>query len=222
MNDVQNKQVIPLREKDAKYSCYLLFKRVFDILSSLILLVILSPVILIILAVKFFEDFHNPIYVSKRVGKDGKEFNFYKIRSMWPDADKRKADLIAKGMNEADGPVFKMENDPRITPVGRFLRRWSLDELMQLFNVLLGSMSVVGPRPPLPQEVAQYNERHMQRLQVKGGLLCLWQIQPDRHSIPFDQWVEYDIEYIKKQSFLLDMKIIFKGAYMVISGKSGD
>jgi len=219
---MSNVKTAVTKRNTAKFKGYLFAKRTFDIISSAIALLLLSPIIIIILLIKFFEDFHNPIYVSKRIGKDGKPFPFLKIRSMWPDADKRKAEMIAEGLNEADGPAFKMKDDPRITPVGKFLRRWSLDELLQLLNVFWGHMSVVGPRPPLPQEVEQYTDHHMRRLEVKGGLLCLWQIQPDRHSISFDRWVDSDIAYIEHQCFALDMKIIFKGAYMVISGKSGD
>lgn len=209
-------------KKAFKYKFYSVAKRIFDIFSSVFALLLLSPVILIILLVKFFEDFHNPIYVTKRVGKDGKLFPFIKVRTMRPDADKHKDAMIAKGLNEADGPAFKIKNDPRITPVGKFLRKWSLDELLQLINILLGHMSVVGPRPPLPKEVKHYKKRHMRRLEVKGGLLCYWQIQPDRHSIKFEDWVKMDVEYIENQSFATDMKIIFKGAYMILSGKSGD
>ncbi len=206
----------------AKYRCYMIAKRTFDIITSLFVLVFLSPIIIIILLVKFLEDFHNPIYVSERVGKDGKPFPFFKIRSMWPDADRRKAKMIAEGLNEADGPAFKMKNDLRITPVGKFLRKWSLDEILQFINVLFGHISVVGPRSPLPDEVEKYTEYHMRRLEIKGGLLCLWQIQPNRHDIKFDKWVELDIEYIEHQNFALDMKIIFTGVYMILSGKSGD
>lgn len=218
---MSNKNTVSSK-KTVKYKFYLVVKRIFDIISSITALLLLSPFILIILLVKFLEDFHNPIYVTERIGKDGKPFPFLKIRSMWPDADKYKDAMIAKGLNEADGPAFKIKDDPRITPVGRFLRHWSLDELLQLINILLGHMSVVGPRPPLPKEVKQYSKRHMRRLEVKGGLLCYWQIQPDRHSIKFNKWVAMDIEYIENQSFATDMKIIFKGAYMILSGKSGD
>lgn len=201
---------------------YLVIKRAFDIILSALALIILSPFILVILLIKFAEDGANPVYVSKRVGMNGKIFNFYKIRSMWPNAEQFKREMIEKGMNEADGPAFKMSDDPRITPFGKFLRKWSIDEILQLFNVFNGTMSIVGPRPPIPDEVKEYKPYHMRRLEVKGGLLCLWQIQPDRHSVAFDDWVAYDIEYIENQSFALDIKIIFRGAYMILSGKSGD
>ena len=172
--------------------------------------------------IKWLEDFHNPIYVSKRVGKNGKIFKFYKIRTMCPNAEAMKQKLIDEGLNEADGPAFKMKNDPRITKVGKVFRKLSLDELPQLFNILNGSMSVVGPRPPIPSEVEQYTEYQRHRLDVKGGLLCLWQIQKNRNAIGFDEWVRLDLEYIQKQSVWLDLKIIFKGAFMVIFDRSGE
>ena len=190
-----------------RYGCYLF------VLSWLILLCIL---------IKWLEDFHNPIYVSKRVGKNGKIFNFYKIRTMCPNAEAMKQKLIDEGLNEADGPAFKMKNDPRITKVGKIYRKLSLDELPQLFNILNGTMSVVGPRPPIPSEVEQYTEYQKHRLDVKGGLLCLWQIQKNRNALDFDEWVRLDLEYIQKQSVWLDLKIIFKGAYMVVFDRTGE
>jgi lipopolysaccharide/colanic/teichoic acid biosynthesis glycosyltransferase len=210
------------RKKGFKYGCYLFFKRVFDIITSLLGMIILSPVILLCLLAKWLEDFHNPVYVSKRVGKDGKVFKFYKIRSMCVGAEEMKMDLVRAGKNEVDGPAFKMKDDPRITKVGRFLRKTSMDELLQFWNILIGSMSVVGPRPPIPGEVEEYNDFQTQRLLVKGGLLCYWQIQKNRNDIPFDEWVRLDLEYIDKQSFWLDIKIIFKGAFMVLFDRSGE
>lgn len=205
-----------------RYGCYLFVKRSFDIFASFLAIVLLSWLILICILVKWLEDFHNPIYVSKRVGKNGKIFNFYKIRTMCPNAEAMKQKLIDEGLNEADGPAFKMKNDPRITKVGKVFRKLSLDELPQLFNILNGSMSVVGPRPPIPSEVEQYTEYQRHRLDVKGGLLCLWQIQKNRNAIGFDEWVRLDLEYIQKQSVWLDLKIIFKGAFMVIFDRSGE
>lgn len=204
-----------------KTGCYLFFKRLFDIISATLLLILLSWFILICILVKWLEDFHNPVYISKRVGKDGKEFSFIKIRTMCPHADELKEQLIAAGLNEADPPAFKMANDPRITKVGKFFRRFSIDELLQLLNIIAGQMSVVGPRPPEPQEVAEYTDYQKQRLSVKGGLLCLWQIQKDRNSLTFDEWMKLDMEYIEKRSLWLDTKILFKGLYMVIFDHSG-
>ncbi len=212
---------VPGVKSGFRYFCYRFTKRTFDILSAGSLFLVLSPVILLLLLVKFLEDFHNPVYVSKRVGKGGKEFNFLKIRTMKVGADKEKASLEQQGLNEMDGPVFKIKNDPRITPVGRFYRKFSLDELLQLLNIVSGSMSVVGPRPPLPKEVAAYEEWHRHRLDVRGGLLCLWQIQPNRNDLSFDEWVKLDLAYIEQQSILTDLKIIFKGAWMVVFDHSG-
>lgn len=201
---------------------YSFIKRLFDIVSSLIALIILSPLIGICLLIKWCEDFHNPIYVSERVTEGGRIFRFYKIRTMRPNADALKQELIDSGRNEADGPVFKIKNDPRTTRFGRWIRRWNIDELLQLWNILRGDMSVVGPRPPIPAEVKKYTLEQLRRLSVKGGLLCLWQIQPNRHEMTFDKWVAYDLEYIEKRCVWLDLKIIIKGAFMVLSGKSGD
>ena len=205
-----------------RYGCYLFFKRAFDIFSSGIMLLLFSWLIVLCLLIKWLEDFHNPIYVSKRVGKDGKIFRFYKIRTMCPNAEEMKQKLIEAGLNEADPPAFKMKNDPRITKIGKVFRKLSLDELPQLFNIFNGTMSVVGPRPPIPSEVAQYTPYQRYRLDVKGGLLCLWQIQKNRNALSFDEWVRLDLEYIERQSFWLDLKIIFKGAYMVIFDRSGE
>lgn len=212
----------PICKRGFRYGCYLFIKRAFDIVSSALFLVVFSWLILLCLLIKWLEDFHNPVYVSERVGKNGKVFKFYKIRTMCVNAESMKQELIEKGLNEADGPAFKMKNDPRITKVGRIYRKLSLDELLQIFNVLNGSISVVGPRSPLPKEVEEYTEEQKHRLDVKGGLLCLWQIQHDRNSLTFDEWVGLDIEYIKKQSVWLDLKIIFKGAYMVVFDHSGE
>lgn len=168
------------------------------------------------------KRFVSPVYVSDRVGKNGKVFRMLKIRSMVLDAENMKRQLLEAGLNEADEPAFKMKNDPRITPFGKFLRKTSADELLQLFNVLFGQLSVVGPRSPLISEVEQYSPSALHRLDVKGGLLCLWQISHDRNSICFDEWVDMDVSYIRRQSVWLDLKIIFKGAFMVLFDGSGE
>lgn len=200
---------------------YRLVKRSFDVVSSLILLVLTGWLILLCLLIKWLEDFRNPVYVSERVGKGGVVFRFYKIRTMCPDAERLKQQLIDSGLNEADGPAFKMRNDPRITPFGRILRKLSLDELPQLINILNGTLSVVGPRSPLVDEVARYTPEQWRRLDVKGGLLCLWQIQHDRNALSFDEWVALDLEYIAGRGVWLDLKIIVIGAYMVVFDHSG-
>lgn len=213
---------VSYRKRGFRYGCYLFVKRTFDILSSGIVILLISWLLLIFLFVKWVEDWHNPVYVSKRVGKDGKVFKILKIRTMVPNAEEMKQALIDAGLNEADPPAFKMKNDPRITKVGKFYRKFAIDELLQLFNVFIGNMSVVGPRPPLPREVEEYTTEQRHRLDVKGGLLCLWQIQKNRNAIKFDEWVKFDIDYIKRQSIWLDLKIIFKGAFMVLFDHSGE
>lgn len=210
------------KRKGFRYGCYLFVKRLFDILSSGLAIILLSWFILLCLLIKWLEDFKSPVYVSTRVGKNGKQFKILKIRTMVPNAEEMKQQLIDADLNEADPPAFKMKNDPRITAVGKFYRKFSIDELLQLFNILFGSMSVVGPRPPLPDEVKQYTEEQMHRLDIKGGLLCLWQVQKNRNALSFDEWIRLDLTYIMKQSLWLDTKIIFKGAYMVIFDHSGE
>lgn len=212
-----------VREKSGfGHGVYLAIKRLFDFVSASLAFIVLSPFILLVLLIKWLEDFHSPIYVSVRIGKNGRPFKIYKIRTMVPNADEVKEQLIAQGLNEADPPAFKMKNDPRVTRFGKFLRRFSIDEILQLLNVMNSTMSVVGPRPPLPSEVESYTPEQMQRLKVKGGLLCLWQIQKNRHDVSFDEWVRLDLEYIERQSLLLDAGIIFKGAYMVVFDHSGE
>lgn len=141
---------------------------------------------------------------------------------MCPGAEAMKAQLLAYGINEADEPAFKLKEDPRITKFGKFLRKTSLDELPQLWDIFIGKMSIVGPRSPIPSEVDKYTEYQKYRLDIKGGLLCLWQIQKNRNEISFDDWVNLDIEYAKKRSLWLDFKIIVKGAWMVLFDHSGE
>lgn len=155
--------------------------------------------------------------MQKRVGLNGKVFRFYKFRSMIVNAESLLNEL--KDKNEKDGPVFKIKNDPRITRIGKFIRRTSIDELPQLFNILKGDMSFVGPRPALPKEVEQYSPYHRQRLLVKPGLTCYWQASSERDDISFDEWMTLDIKYIMNQSFRLDIKLIFKTFKVVFTGQ---
>jgi lipopolysaccharide/colanic/teichoic acid biosynthesis glycosyltransferase len=183
------------------------FRRGQDILIALLGLGLLWPVMLAAAALLWLEEPHaSPIFAQTRVGRDGREFTMYKFRSMHPGAEAGLDALLCR--NETDGPAFKIRRDPRITRVGRFLRRSSIDELPQLFNVLRGDMSIVGPRPGLPREVAQYDDYARQRLLVLPGMTCYWQIQDNRDDIPFDDWIALDIQYIRDQNFLLDMKLI--------------
>ena len=187
---------------------YLFLKRSLDILASLAGLIVLSPLFLIVaLAIKIEDPKGSVFFSQQRCGKDNKLFPMYKFRSMVSNAEELLEEL--KEMNEMDGPVFKIKEDPRITKVGKFIRKTSIDELPQLLNVLKGDMSLVGPRPAIPHEVAEYNEYQIQRLLVKPGITCIWQVS-GRNTIGFDEWVEMDLEYIKTRSFLLDLKLIFK------------
>ncbi|HET6437718.1 MAG TPA: sugar transferase [Anaeromyxobacter sp.] len=182
-------------------------KRLFDVVTSSIVLLLLSPVLLAV-AAAIKLDSPGPIFFrQKRVGLQGRVFGIFKFRSMYVNAEARLDSLRAH--NEMSGPVFKMRNDPRITRVGRFIRRTSLDEFPQFWNVLRGEMSVVGPRPPLPSEVRQYKRWQRRRLSVKPGITCLWQIS-GRNNVDFDRWMELDLEYIDQWSLWNDIQICLK------------
>lgn len=187
---------------------YWRLRRTQDILISVIALIALLPVIIILAILIYLDDPKgSPIFSQTRCGRDGKEFKFYKFRSMHVNAEEQLEELLV--YNEAAEPAFKMKNDPRITRIGKFIRKTSLDEIPQLWNVLRGEMSLVGPRPPLPREVAQYDEYQMQRLYVTPGITCYWQIQPKRNDLSFDEWMALDLLYIKERSFITDWKILF-------------
>lgn len=196
-------------------NAYRILKRIQDILVSLIGIIALLPVFIIISIIVFIEcPTASPIFVQKRVGKNGKHFNFLKFRSMVPDAEDRLEELLDQ--NEMEGHAFKMKNDPRITKVGRILRKTSLDELPQLFNVLVGNMSLVGPRPPIPREVANYDEYQLQRLLATPGITCYWQTLPNRNDMTFDEWLEMDLDYIEDRSFKTDYTIIISTVFAVL------
>jgi lipopolysaccharide/colanic/teichoic acid biosynthesis glycosyltransferase len=177
-----------------------------DVSLSALALIILLPVLLIVsLAIKL--DSKGPVFfVQERVGKHGVLFKMYKFRSMVADAERKLDSLLER--NERDGPVFKIHDDPRVTSVGRIIRKTCIDELPQLLNILCGDMSIVGPRPPLPREVRQYTAEQMKRLSVVPGLTCIWQIRKSE-KMSFEEWVGSDLEYIRQRSLKLDLKIIF-------------
>ena len=192
-------------------------KRFFDIVLSLLALIVLMP-FFVILAIIIKITSPGPIFfVQTRVGYFGRHFRFYKFRSMYQDAEQRKQALLAQNQS-ADGVIFKMKHDPRITPIGRIIRKTSIAELPQFFNVLFGDMSLVGPRPPLPAEVQQYTLEDRKRLNVKPGLTCLWQIR-GRSDIPFKEQVKLDKEYIQSNSLWQDLKILIQTIPAIISGK---
>lgn len=195
---------------------YLIGKRVFDIVMSLLALVVLSPVFLVTAVAIYLDDKGPVIFLQDRNGINGEVFRMYKFRSMCVNAPEMHKELLK--MNDLDGPAFKMQDDPRITNVGRFIRKTSIDELPQLINILKGEMSIVGPRPLPTYETAQCNEYQNQRLQVKPGLTCYWQCS-GRNDIPFDEWIELDLKYIEEASFWVDLKIIFMTVAAVVTGK---
>ncbi len=195
---------------------YAIAKRLIDILGALMGLLILAlPMALIAVLIKLTS--RGPVlFWQYRLGENGIPFRFYKFRTMRPDAEKLRVELHER--NEASGPVFKIRRDPRITWLGRWLRKTSLDETPQLFHVLLGQMSLVGPRPPIPEEVAHYKPWERMRLAVRPGLTCLWQIS-GRSDIPFERWVALDLEYIRRRNLLLDLQILVRTLPAVLSGR---
>lgn len=195
---------------------YDFIKRVFDIFFSVLALIVLCPLFIIISVVIMIHDRNlKPFFIQDRCGRNGKQFKFYKFRTMCVDAESKLEQLQEK--NEMDGPVFKITEDPRITKIGKVLRATGIDELPQLWNILKGDMSFVGPRPPIPKEVEQYSDTDRLRLLVKPGLTCYWQVQPKRNSISFEKWMELDRKYIQQRSFWVDIKLIFKTAVSVFN-----
>lgn len=192
-------------------------KRFLDIVLSLAALILLAPLFLV-LGVLIKLTSPGPVFfVQVRVGRFGRHFYFYKFRSMYTDAEKRKAELLSRNQSR-DGVIFKMKNDPRITPIGRILRKTSMDELPQFLNVLFGDMSLVGPRPPLPSEVQQYSLEARKRLNIQPGLTCLWQVS-GRSDIPFGEQVSLDKQYIGSRSLKLDLLILLRTVPAILSGR---
>ena len=196
---------------------YVLSKRLIDIIGSSCGIILFSLLFIVIGILIKIEDPKGKVFFSqKRVGLNGKEFKMYKFRSMVSNAEEKLQELLKH--NEVSGAMFKMKDDPRITIVGKFIRKTSIDELPQLFNVLKGDMSLVGPRPPLPREVADYTEYDKQRLLVTPGCTGLWQVSA-RNSVGFEEMVELDLQYIRERSFLYDIKIILKTVLVLFGSK---
>ena len=197
---------------------YRFVKRAFDVVFSLLVFVVFCWLFAIIALLIKLDDPKGPVFFrQERVGKDGRTFYMYKFRSMCVDAEEKLAEL--KVLNEKTGPVFKMHDDPRVTHVGKWLRKLSLDELPQFVNVLLGDMSVVGPRPALPVEAATYDAYQAQRLLVKPGLTCYWQAHRNRDAVTFDEWVDLDLLYIEKCSAWNDLKLVIQTIGVVLTAQ---
>lgn len=212
--DLLESKAVSLNKKQIKSRfMYHSIKRAFDFIAAICGVIILSPVMLVIAILIKAED-HGPVFYKQvRVGKNGKKFKMYKFRSMFVNADKMLAKL--KEQNDVEGPMFKMKDDPRITKVGHFIRKHSLDELPQFLNVIKGDMSLVGPRPPLPSEVAEYSDYDKQRLYVTPGCTGLWQAT-ERNEVGFSEMVQLDIQYIQRASFMFDLWIIWKTVEIII------
>lgn len=191
-------------------------KRGIDIVASLLAIVVLTPLLLAVALLIRITSRGPVFYVQERVGRAGEPFRMVKFRSMYRDAHERKAEHAEDNIHQ--GPIFKIRDDPRITPVGKAIRRLSIDELPQFFNVLMGSMSLVGPRPALPEEFLDYTDRERGRLMVKPGVTCIWQVS-GRSDVDFNTWIDMDLEYIEEWSLTLDLKLLVKTVPAVISGR---
>jgi exopolysaccharide biosynthesis polyprenyl glycosylphosphotransferase len=196
---------------------HLAMKRALDVAVSTIVLALAAPVILLAALLIKITSPGSVVFKQRRIGLNGRMFTLYKFRTMIDDAHARRQEVAH--LNEMNGPVFKAKDDPRVTPVGRWLRRFSLDEIPQLWNVLKGDMSLVGPRPPIPEEVASYHRWHRRRLSMKPGLTCLWQISGRNDIADFDRWMKLDLQYIDNWSPTLDLKILLRTIPAVLSGK---
>jgi lipopolysaccharide/colanic/teichoic acid biosynthesis glycosyltransferase len=203
--------VAPAGNRTASYQ---ISKRAFDVVGSLALIVVLSPVLLVTWLVLMVTTRGKPIFAQERLGLCGRPFTIYKFRTMAFNAAERQAEVE----NEKDGPIFKNRRDPRITRIGRWLRMTSIDEMPQLFNVFRGDMSLVGPRPPLAKEVAQYERRQLRRLAVKPGLTCLWQVS-GRSEIGFEDWIRMDLWYLANQNFWTDLGLLVRTPWCVLTGR---
>jgi len=202
-----------LKEQMERREVYEFLKRAVDIICSLIGLIVLMPILVIVAILIRIESKGSIFFAQDRVGKDGIVFKMYKFRSMVINAEELKEKLANE--NERTGPMFKIKNDPRITKVGRIIRKTSIDELPQLINILKGEMSIVGPRPSLVNEVNEFEEWMLERLSIKPGLTCYWQVG-GRNDIEFNQWMKLDIKYVEERSILIDAKLILKTLFVLI------
>lgn len=206
-----------LKERKEYKKTYEFIKRTVDIICSLIGLTLLFPILVIVSILIKIETKGPVIFSQNRVGRAGEIFKIYKFRSMVANSENLKEKLIEQ--NERNGPMFKIKNDPRITKVGRVIRKTSIDELPQLINILRGDMSIVGPRPSLPEEVTQFEDWMLDRLRVRPGLTCYWQIE-GRNNIDFIEWMKLDIKYVKERNTVIDLKLIFKTFFVLFGDKN--
>lgn len=212
---INEQEIIEIERKES--ALYNISKRALDIIASTLGLIILSPILLVVAILIRLESRGPAIFSQKRIGLNKKEFKMYKFRSMVQNAEELKEKLAKE--NEMSGPMFKIKNDPRVTKVGKFIRKTSIDELPQLINVLKGEMSLVGPRPSLPKEVSKFEPWMLKRLSVKPGLTCYWQVS-GRNNIDFENWMKLDLQYVNDRSFWLDLKLILKTVTVLFGDKN--
>ncbi|MDB1941595.1 sugar transferase [Clostridium tertium] len=212
---IEEQEIIQIERKES--TLYKVSKRALDVIASFLGLVILSPILLIVAILIKLESKGPAIFSQSRIGLNGKEFKMYKFRSMVQNAEELKEKLAKQ--NEMSGPMFKMKNDPRVTKVGKFIRKTSIDELPQLLNILKGDMTLVGPRPSLPREVEKFESWMLKRLEVKPGLTCYWQVS-GRNNIDFYEWMKLDLKYVNDMGFWLDIKLIFKTVTVLFGDKN--
>jgi len=215
-NNYQNDIKFSTFSKTKNHYFSLKIKDLLDIVLSVIIIIVALPFLLIVAFIIKLSDGGSVFYRQERIGLNGRRFNLYKFRTMIPNADKLLDKL--KDQNEADGPVFKIAKDPRITKIGKFLRKTSIDEFPQFYNVIKGDMSIVGPRPPLLLEVHQYERYQLRRLSMKPGITCIWQVK-GRHEVNFEQWMQMDLEYIDNWSLWLDFKLMFSTIGVILKAK---
>ncbi|MBU6134270.1 sugar transferase [Clostridium tertium] len=212
---IEEQEIIQIERKEN--NLYEVSKRALDVIASFLGLVILSPILLIVAILIKLESKGPAIFSQSRIGLNGKEFKMYKFRSMVQNAEELKEKLAKQ--NEMSGPMFKIKNDPRVTKVGKFIRKTSIDELPQLLNILKGDMTLVGPRPSLPREVEKFESWMLKRLEVKPGLTCYWQVS-GRNNIDFYEWMKLDLKYVNDMNFWLDIKLIFKTVAVLFGDKN--
>ena len=216
MDNLAVKTDVEFVRKEEK-KLYKIFKRLMDICGAVVGLLLVSPILLIVSVLIKLESKGPVVFSQTRVGLGGKEFKMYKLRSMVVNAEELKKKLEAQ--NEMSGPMFKIKDDPRITKVGKFIRKTSIDELPQLWNVLKGDMSLVGPRPSLPKEVEQFDNWMFKRLSVRPGLTCYWQVS-GRNNIDFEDWMKLDCRYVDERNLWIDIKLIFKTVFVLFGDKN--
>ena len=212
---IEEQEIIQIERKES--TLYKVSKRALDVIASFLGLVILSPILLIVAILIKLESKGPAIFAQSRIGLNGKEFKMYKFRSMVQNAEELKEKLAKQ--NEMSGPMFKIKNDPRVTKVGKFIRKTSIDELPQLLNILKGDMTLVGPRPSLPREVEKFESWMLKRLEVKPVLPCYWQVS-GRNNIDFYEWMKLDLKYVNDMGFWLDIKLIFKTVAVLFGDKN--